>query len=225
MLPVGKKSYRGSASLMSLGSGSAQLGAAASGGKQQRKATLTSLASSVPTVQTAHDLDLLYRTLFRAEMRTEAAVAIQAAWRGHALRTFILPFEAVALRLQAGLRARLEARRRRQNRAATRIQAVARGRRGRRIAAEVRRAQVLTELSAGLDASQTRVRRSARRQANRHRRERQAAATARIHAGKLPRPRPGSRGAARARPKLLAEIAAAGPQMAGRNAHKAAQSH
>ena len=140
MLPVGKKSYRGSASLMSLGSGSAQLGAAASGGKQQRKATLTSLASSVPTVQTAHDLDLLYRTLFRAEMRTEAVVAIQAAWRGHALRTFILPFEAVALRLQAGLRARLEARRRRQNRAATRIQAVARGRRGRRIAAEVRRA-------------------------------------------------------------------------------------
>ena len=211
MLPVGKTSYRGSASLMSLGSGSAQLGAAASGGKQQRKATLTSLAGSVPTVQTAHDLDLLYRTLFRAEIRTEGAVAIQAAWRGHALRTFILPFEAVALRLQAGLRARLEARRRRQNRAATRIQAVARGRQGRRIAAEVRRAQVLMELSAGLDASQTRVRRSARRQANRHRRERQAAATARIHAGKLPRPRPGSRGATRARPKLLAEIAGAGP--------------
>ena len=112
MLPVGKKSYRGSASLMSLGSGSAQLAAAASGGKQQRKATLTSLASSVPTVQTAHDLDLLYRTLFRAEMRTEAAVAIQAAWRGHALRTFILPFEAVALRLQgiAGRREEQQAR-------------------------------------------------------------------------------------------------------------------
>jgi hypothetical protein len=148
-----------------------------------QKDALVALASTVPAVTTAHDLGKLHRTLFRAEMREEGAICIQRHWRGVALRVFILPFDAVARKLQAAFRARLRVKRQREYAAAVRIQKVVRGRIGRAKAEAARQIRVLESMSAALHAQQVAVRKSHRRAAKRERREKQAAAASRLHVG------------------------------------------
>eukprot|EP01046_Picozoa_sp_COSAG06_P007243 COSAG06_NODE_351_length_16930_cov_7.238904_10_plen_378_part_00 len=148
-----------------------------------QKDALVALASTVPAVTTAHDLGKLHRTLFRAEMREEGAICIQRHWRGVALRVFILPFEAVARKLQVAFRARLHMKRQREHAAAVRIQKVVRGRIGRAKAEAARQIRVLESMSAALHAQQVAVRKSHRRAAKRERREKQAAAASRLHVG------------------------------------------
>jgi hypothetical protein len=148
-----------------------------------QKDALVALASTVPAVTTAHDLGKLHRTLFRAEMREEGAICIQRHWRGVALRVFILPFDAVARKLQAAFRARLHVKRQREYAAAVRIQKVVRGRIGRAKAEAARQIRVLESMSAALHAQQVAVRKSHRRAAKRERREKQAAAASRLHVG------------------------------------------
>ena len=148
-----------------------------------QKASLLALAETVPPITTTHDLDKLHRTLFCAELRQEAAICIQRHWRGVALRVFILPFDAVARKLQAAFRARLDVKRRREYAAAVQIQRVVRGRRGRAQAEATRQLYVLESMNDALRAQQAAVRKSHRRAAKRERRHKQAAAAARLHNG------------------------------------------
>ena len=145
--------------------------------------SLEALAETVPAITTVHDLGKLYRTLFRAEVRQEAAICIQRHWRGVALRVFILPFEPIARRLQAAFRARLIAKRRREHAAAVQIQRVVRGRHGRAQAEVARQVCVIESMSAALRAQHAAVRKSQRRVAKRESRQKQAAAAARLHNG------------------------------------------
>ena len=145
--------------------------------------SLEALAETVPAITTVHDLGKLYRTLFRAEVRQEAAIRIQRHWRGVALRVFILPFEPIARRLQAAFRARLIAKRQREHAAAVQIQRVVRGRHGRAQAEVARQVCAIESMSAALRAQQAAVRKSQRRVAKRASRQKQAAAAARLHNG------------------------------------------
>ncbi len=147
------------------------------------KKSLLALAETVPPIVTMHDLGKLHRTLFSAELRQEAATCIQRHWRGVALRVFILPFDAIARKLQVAFRARLDVKHRREYTAAVQIQRVVRGRRGRAQAEATRQLYVLESMNAALRAQQAAVRKSHRRVAKRERRHKQAAAAARLHNG------------------------------------------
>eukprot|EP01043_Picozoa_sp_COSAG02_P016375 COSAG02_NODE_718_length_18064_cov_5.507932_4_plen_922_part_00 len=150
-----------------------------------QKERLIALAETVPPITTTHDLGKLHRTLFSAELRQEAAICIQRHWRGVALRVFILPFDAVARKLQAAFRARLEVKHRKEFIAAVQIQRVVRGRRGRAQAEATRQLHVLESMNAALRAQQAAVRKSQRRAAKREKRHKQAAAAARLHNGDI----------------------------------------
>ena len=199
MMPMSsKKMYGGSASMMTLGGGPISGGRGATGNKvtvqlssvggkkrakESQKEALVALASTVPEVATAHDLGLLHRTLFLMELKREAAVVIQAHWRGFVLRTFVLPYDWVARKLQATFRARFVAKRKREHSAAVQIQAALRGWQGRLDAAKLKKMRALAAMSAGLAVQQAAVQKSTRKAAKREKLKQQKEATSRMHVG------------------------------------------